>query len=47
VQTRTADHAPSIRDGHALIELGGLDGRLLAGGPAPDDEKVVVGGGHA
>ena len=46
VQADPAHHRPPLHDGHALLELGRLDGGPVAGGAGADHEKVVVVFGH-
>ena len=42
VDANAADHVVSIHHGHALAELRGGDGAFLAGGPAANDDEVVL-----
>src|SRR5262249_4063525 len=42
VDADAADHVAAIDQGDPLAQLGGLDRRLLAGGPGTDHHEVVV-----
>jgi putative MATE family efflux protein len=42
VDADAADHVAAVDHGHAAVELGGLDGGLLAGRTGSDHEQVVV-----
>ena len=41
-----AEPVAALRDGHALAELGGLDGGLLARGSGADDEQIEFHASH-
>src|SRR5262249_43819681 len=42
VDAHAAHHRLALHDGHALIQLGRLDGRPLAGRAGTDDQHIVV-----